>query len=195
MVRRRRCARNCRPSATPRAALPGPGHQHVPAGRRAGVASTVDHDHVSGRDVLDRLPLQRVPGPVRVQRVDVLPGRDEPHRERLTDKPVHQPAQRTHADQRRLPEPPPIQLRRQRGRADPAELSRTPAGSAGGGCDSMVTEIPLDGGPSASGSGEAPATTARSLSIGARRANQAREPPPAGRRARTRRWTGPPGAW
>ena len=97
-----------------------------PPDAAVGGAVGVDHQHLAGLQRLERLPLQRVAAAVRVEPVDVLAHRDEPHRERLTDEPVDHLAQRLHPEQLRLPEPPLVQLRRDRRRAHlPQRLQHT----------------------------------------------------------------------
>ena len=104
-----------------RPALPGPGHQHVPTRRRRRRPVGVDHQHLPRLQRLERLPLQRVAAAVRVEPVDVLAHRDEPHRERLAHEPVDHLAERLHTEQLRLAEPPLVQLGRDRRRTHLAQ--------------------------------------------------------------------------
>src|SRR6476619_6953834 len=88
-----------------RAANHCPSHQHVPTGGSRHVTPTVHDDHMTWWNILDRLPLQRVPAAVRIRGVYVLPSGNEPHRVRLAVEAVDGVAQQFELYQRRLPEP------------------------------------------------------------------------------------------
>ncbi len=86
-----------------------------PADCRAALATAVHHEHVAGRDGLDRLALRVVVVLVDVERVEVLAGRDVAQREGGAGHPRFR--QRLQPVQERVPEAPCEQLRADRGRA------------------------------------------------------------------------------
>ena len=95
-------------------------HEHQTARAGARVSAAVDDESLAGLDALDGVPLQIARQPDRLEGVEILAGRDVPHREcggRETDRRRHGPD----VDEHLVAEPVLEELGRDRGRRRPSK--------------------------------------------------------------------------